>query len=91
MRISKVQGHVLVLLLAFENRGRAGPILGADMLRIINGQRGNPVAIQNFRVSCHKLHENGLVEQYRDRTLKLFYRLTDQGRELAQERMEADE
>lgn len=81
MRLSRNQRDVLFLLIAFEGRGRAAPVPSADLLRIINGQRVNPVAGSNFRLGLKTLAGNGLVGQYRHPTkLTLAYSLTDEGR-----------
>ncbi len=55
------------------------------ILEMINSARQSGIHGTNFRTSCHTLVENGLLNKYRNASLKLAFRLTDDGRERAGE------
>lgn len=60
------------------------PIPATDILTMLNKSRATEVFGTNFRVSCHKLNENGLVHMHRSlQTFRLSFTLTELGREKA--------
>lgn len=83
MRLSEIQKNILFVLFAIEKNGSAKPVLGMELLRLIN--KGNAVDLydSNFRVSCHTLNSNELLHKYRTSSLKLAWSLTDAGRKCA--------
>ncbi|GIU51528.1 hypothetical protein TUM4438_41460 [Shewanella sairae] len=84
MRISSVQKDILFVLYQLELRGVVKPIAATDILMMVNQSRNTEVFGTNFRVSCHKLNEHGLVHMHRNlKSLTLSFRLTDAGREKA--------
>ena len=84
MRISSIQKDILFVLYQLELRGVVKPIAATDILKMLDQSRDTAVFGTNFRVSCHKLNENGLVHMHRNlKSLKLSFRLTDLGREKA--------
>lgn len=83
MRLSAIQKDVLFVLFAIRGKGKAGPVPGVNLLGMINRGRSPEVAGSNFRASCHTLADNGMVAQYRDKSLKLAYALTQKGLERA--------
>lgn len=84
MRISKTQRDILFLLYAIEQRKGHGYFVTATALfSMINKNRSKPLHPNHFRTSCHTLNNNGIIEQYRDASLKLSYTLTELGRTLA--------
>jgi len=55
-----------------------------SILNMINASRSSLIADTNFRVSCHTLNDNGMVEKYRCPTsFKLSWDLSQLGREKA--------
>ncbi|MEW5137376.1 hypothetical protein AB1Y39_09335 [Escherichia coli] len=62
-----------------------GRLPGVKILEMINSARQSGIHGTNFRTSCHTLVENGLLNKYRNASLKLAFRLTDDGRERAGE------
>lgn len=85
MRLSATQKDVLFILYAIEAGGKADPVPGVKILEMINSARQSGIYSTNFRTSCHKLVENGLLTKYRNVSLKLAFKLTDNGRERAGE------
>ncbi|EBD8899352.1 chromosome segregation protein ParM [Salmonella enterica] len=85
MRLSSTQKDVLFILYAIEAGGKAEPVPGVKILDMINSARQSGIHGTNFRTSCHTLVENGLLNKYRNASLKLAFRLTDDGRERAGE------
>ncbi len=83
MRLSSTQKDVLFILYAIEAGGKAEPVPGVKILEMINSARQSGIHGTNFRTSCHTLVENGLLNKYRNASLKLAFRLTDDGRERA--------
>lgn len=84
MRISSVQKDILFVLYQLELRGVDKPIAATAILMMINQSRPIAVFGANFRASCHKLHQNGLIHMHRDlKSLTLSFRLTEFGRERA--------
>lgn len=81
MRLSSTQKDVLFILYAIEAGGKAEPVPGVKILEMINSARQSGIHGTNFRTSCHTLVENGLLNKYRNASLKLAFRLTDDGRE----------
>lgn len=84
MRLSSTQKDVLFILYAIEAGGKAEPVQ-CKILEMINSARQSGIHGTNFRTSCHTLVENGLLNKYRNASLKLAFRLTDDGRERAGE------
>lgn len=80
MRISKPQRMTLYLLLALEQRKQTGPQLACRLMEMVNANLLNPVVRQNYNKGLKTLAEHGLLRQFRDRTLKLGFTLTDLGR-----------
>ena len=81
MRLSSTQKDILFILYAIEVGGKAEPVPGMKMLSMINSARQSGIHGTNFRTSCHTLVDNGLLDKYRDETsLKLAFKLTDEGR-----------
>ena len=84
LRISNVQKDILFVLYQLRLRGLVKPIHGTDIIKMLNQSRETAVFGANFRISCHKLNENGLVHMHRDlKSLKLSFSLTELGREKA--------
>lgn len=84
MRISAVPKDILFVLYQLELSGFLKPIPATDILTMLNKSRATEVFGTNFRVSCHKLNENGLVHIHRSlKTLRLSFTLTELGREKA--------
>lgn len=80
MRVSAIQKDILFVLYQLELRGFLKPIPTTDILTMLNKSRVT-VFGTNFRVSCHKLNENGLVHMHRSlQTLRLSFTLTELGR-----------
>lgn len=93
-RNSRNQSDTLLLLLHLEGRRVKGPIPFADLLRMLNQNRINPVARQNYYTGLKNTRDKGLILIFRDRTLKLAAILTDEGRVQAKElalKMENDQ
>lgn len=91
-RNSRNQSDTLLLLLHLEGRRVKGPIPFPDLLRMLNQNRINPVARQNYYSGLKNTRDKGLILIFRDRTLKLSAILTEEGRELAKKiAEEADE
>ena len=84
MRLSFIQKDVLFLLYAIEQKGGTKPVGSMSLLTIINDSRNSAIADKNFRPSCHKLVDNGLLELHRGKALKLHWKLTSTGRERAE-------
>ena len=83
MRLSSTQKDVLFILYAIEAGGKAEPVPGVKILEMINSARQSGIHGTNFRTSCHTLVENGLLNKYRNASLKLASRWTDERRERA--------
>ncbi|MBL0893101.1 hypothetical protein [Pectobacterium atrosepticum] len=84
MRISKNQRDVLFLLYAIEQKkSHQHFVTVTSLFSMINKNRSASLYLNHLRTSCHTLHKNGFVEQYRDEGLKLSYALTEQGRLVA--------
>lgn len=84
MKIYQPHRDLLFTLFAIEQNGHRGPVLCSDALEMINKNRLSPYFGSNFRLGCSKMVKAGLLEQYRTKGLKLAYRLTDEGRVLAE-------
>ncbi|MGL5589067.1 MAG: hypothetical protein ACRDDI_13520 [Aeromonas veronii] len=82
-RISRNQREALFLLWVLEQRGAKGPVPFSHLLGMVNKNRINPVARQNFYAGLRTVRDHGLILIYRDRTLKLSAALTGDGREVA--------
>lgn len=82
-RNSRNQTETLLLLLAMEEKGIRKPTPFCGLLEMLNTQRLNPVARQNYYAGLKNTRDKGLILIFRDRTLKLHAALTDEGRELA--------
>lgn len=81
MRISRNQRDVLFLLYAIEQKkGHQHFVTATALFSMISRNRSATLYPNHLRTSCHTLHKNGFVEQYRDEKLKLSYALTEQGR-----------
>lgn len=85
VRLSSTQKDVLFILYAIEAGGKAQPVPGVKILEMINSSRHSGIHGTNFRTSCHTLVENGLLSKYRNTSLKLAFKLTEDGRERAGE------
>jgi hypothetical protein len=85
MRISKVQKHTLFYLYAIELQQGQRPIPSMDLYKLVNKAFNYEVADRNFRPSCHKLKESGLINLFRNPSLKIAWQLTDAGREKAKQ------
>ena len=85
MRLSLIQKDVLYYLYCFEQQKNSEHLAGMALLNTINEARKLTVADRNFRVSCHTLNLNGLIEKHRGAQLKLFWSLTEHGKEIAQQ------
>ncbi|WP_147437176.1 chromosome segregation protein ParM [Brenneria alni] len=84
MRISKNQRDILFLLYAIEQKkGHRHFVTATALFSMIRRNRSQTLYPNHLRVSCHTLHKNGFIEQYRDEQLKLSYALTEQGRAVA--------
>lgn len=83
MRLSFIQRDVLFLLYAIEQKGGTKPVSSMSLLTSINENRSSFIADKNFRTSCHKLVAHELIELHRGPALKLYWKLTDLGRERA--------
>ena len=79
MRISKTQKDVLLVLYHILSKGVLRPIPSADLLAMINSSRDKALAASNFRVSCHTLADNGLIQSTRGSGLQLQWQLTQEG------------
>ncbi|WP_198556671.1 chromosome segregation protein ParM [Paraglaciecola sp. MB-3u-78] len=75
---------VLLLLFAIERKGGKNPVGSMALLNSINDSRNSFIADKNFRTSCHKMVEHGLVEMHRGPALKLYWKLTNFGRTKAE-------
>ena len=80
MRLSFIQKDVLFLLYAIEQKGGKNPVNSMALLNSINDSRSRAIADKNFRASCHKMVEHGVIELHRGEALKLRWKLTDFGR-----------
>lgn len=86
MRLSSIQKDILFILFAVEQKGKLDPIPGVTVMKMVNSSRSCEVFDSNFRVSCHKLNEHGLIERYRSaRSLRLAWGLSEVGRQKAKE------
>ncbi|KZX00058.1 chromosome segregation protein ParM [Pseudoalteromonas luteoviolacea] len=83
MRLSANQKDVLFVLLAVEQKGNSNPVQSTVLLKLINSSRSSDIFASNLRESCHTLNGNGLINKYRSSSLKLAWKLTDKGREIA--------
>lgn len=83
MRLSFIHKDVLLLLYAIEQKGGKNPVGSMALLNSINDSRNSAIADKNFRASCHKLVDHGLTEMHRGPALKLYWKLTDAGRDRA--------
>lgn len=82
-RLSRIQKYTLFTLHTLEARGITSPIPGTKINEIINSSRVIEVFPSNFRASCALLVGRELIERYRNKSLKLAYKLTDSGRLVA--------
>lgn len=93
MRLSSVQKDVLFVLLATRKKGRNAPVPAVDLLDIVNRGRSTEVFQSNFLTSCHTQVKNGYLHQYRNRSMKLAFSLTELGvveaEKIYQERIKA--
>lgn len=86
MRISALQSDVLFVLYALEKSGVTEPIDNMKLLGIVNKSRSYQVADTNFRTSCHKLAEHGMLRAFRcNQSMALSWSLSDEGRAKAKE------
>lgn len=83
MRLSHTQKDVLFVLYVFHMRGSNKPVSSMAVLNMINKDRDKKVADTNFRASCHRLVEHGLLSRYRSSKLRLAWCMTEQGCEKA--------
>lgn len=83
MRISELQRKVLLILSELEARGHCSPLPVTQLLKMLNSASGRDVYDTNLRTSLHTLHRNGLVQKYRNASLKLAFCLTETGRRKA--------
>ena len=84
MRISSIQSDILFILFLVEMKGNVNPMPSMKILELINKNRAALVADTNFRTSCHKLNEYKMIDKYRSSSLKLAWRLSDEGRAKAE-------
>lgn len=80
MRLSSIQKETLFILYAFEDRGSTGAIPAMAILKIINRVKPQAIHATNFRASCHKLVDHGMLQMSRSESLKLRFKLTEQSR-----------
>lgn len=84
MRLSSIQKTVLFVLLAIEQRmGQQTYVESPALNSMINNNRDHAVLPNNFRVSCHKLKNNGLLVSERAENLVIKFALSDTGRLIA--------
>lgn len=83
MRISAIQKDVLYVLAVLEGKKILEPVPLVKILTIVNAGRSRDIHTNNFRVSCHTLVDNGLLQKYRSRSLHLAFTLSESGRQLA--------
>jgi len=83
MRLSKIQKNVLFLLYLIEHKGNTEPVPSIILFKMINSSGCAQIFDTNFRASCHKLHDNELVQKFRGQSLKLSWGLSSMGREKA--------
>ncbi|MCI4033111.1 chromosome segregation protein ParM [Dickeya dianthicola] len=84
MRLSKNQRNILLLLYGIEHQGIISPVPVTALFNMTKKNKPQTLYANHFRTSCHTLHENGLLNQFRSKSLNLAYTLTDSGREIAQ-------
>lgn len=90
MRISSMQKSTLITLFILEQRqvlklGVIYPIPSRDIYQMVSKSKSADIYKNNFRVSCHTLCKNRLIDKYRNESLNLAFKLTDSGRELAKQ------
>lgn len=84
MRLSSIQKTVLFVLFAIEQRmGQQTYVESPALNSMINNNRDHAVLPNNFRVSCHKLKNNGLLVSERAENLVIKFALSDAGRLIA--------
>lgn len=84
MRLSSIQKTVLFVLFAIEQRmGQQTYVESPALNSMINNNRDHAVLPNNFRVSCHKLKNNGLLLSERAENLVIKFALSDAGRLIA--------
>lgn len=85
MRLSANQKAILITLYAIaERQGAFKPVPVMVLFRAVNSEREacgeKNIADRNFRVSCHTLARNGLLQKLRNtQSLQLLFTLSEQG------------
>lgn len=69
-----------MLLVVLESRRAPMPFPGPEVLRLINSDRWNPVARQNYQAGMKTLEGHGLISISREYGQPLKLALTDEGR-----------
>lgn len=84
-RLSATQKDVLFVLYALLQRGKTTATPATALLSMINKGRDIPVFATNFRTSCHTLAKNGLIDKYRNESMKLYFGISESGLGIASE------
>ncbi|APU00429.1 hypothetical protein [Aeromonas phage 3] len=69
-----------MLLVVLESRAEPMPFHAPKLLELINSDRWNPVARQNYQTGMRTLEKHGLLTITRASNLSLQLQLTDEGR-----------
>lgn len=84
-RLSSIQRLTLRLLLGVERRGVTAPVPSTRLFEMVESNRSYSTYPGNFRKSCHTMASNGLINVYRNASLKMAFKLTEGGRLVAEE------
>lgn len=85
IRISETQSSILQLLLAIEQNGINDAVPSKKLYSMVvkSWRKMTPPDESNYRKSAKLLFNNGFLELQRDSSLKMYFNLTDTGREKA--------
>lgn len=84
MRLSSTQKDLLFVLHAIRERNPDQTVIPAVRLHeMLAKNRQKTLFTTNFRTSCHTLHRHGLLNKYRNASMKLAFGLSEKGAEVA--------